>query len=51
MDVKESLKYYENEEYRKEINEKYKNISVNLSWCNNIKDVNMSGSRTYIRFK
>ena len=42
----ESLKYYDDDEYREEINLNYKKILVNLSGCHNI--VNVS---TYVIFK
>ena len=37
----ESLKYYEDEEYRKEIHSKNKKVSLNLNYCNNIVDVDV----------
>lgn len=43
LSKEKSLKYYQDENYRKEINNKYKKISLNLSNCYSIKDVSMLG--------
>jgi hypothetical protein len=49
MDIKilnreESSRYYENEEYREEINSKNQKISLDLRFCHNILDVSKLGS-------
>jgi hypothetical protein len=48
MDIKilnkeESLRYYENEKYKEEINSKNQKISLDLSGCKNITDVDNLG--------
>jgi nitrous oxide reductase len=44
LNREESLRYYENKEYREKINSKNKKISLNLAYCNNIIDVSNLGS-------
>lgn len=41
LNIAESLKYYEDENYREKINKK---ISLDLSYCDNITDVSILGS-------